>query len=130
MWLSDKGQTTTILAPISAARTNQVMGARRTDRRINDRHASANANGVSHQTSSGRSSRMMAVSVRTESGTPSWSLVERSSGVHPIDEVARAAMEGRQRSRCVLDAPRLDTDGLHWTVIPGLARHHTACQSR
>ena len=70
MWLSDSGQTATILAATSAATSIQVIGARLTARKTSDRQAAARTNGVTHQTSKGRSSRMMAVSVRTTSGTP------------------------------------------------------------
>ncbi len=73
MWLSDSGQTTTILIATSSATSIHVIGARLTRRTTSDRQAAASTNGATHQTSSGRSSRMMAVSVRTESGTPSSS---------------------------------------------------------
>ena len=65
-----------------------MIGARLTARRTSDRQAAARTKGATHQTSSGRSSRMMAVSVRTESGTPSSSRAGRSSRVHTVDEIA------------------------------------------
>ena len=45
MWLSDSGQTRTIRAVASAARTSHVIGARLTPRTISDRHAAGRTNG-------------------------------------------------------------------------------------
>ena len=82
MWLSDSGQTATILIATSSATRIQVIGARLTARLSSDRQAAARTNGATHQTSSGRSSRMIAVSVRTESGTPCSSFGQgRGAGV-------------------------------------------------
>src|SRR5688572_32004014 len=121
MWLSDSGQTYTILIATSTATSTQVSGARLTDRRISDRHAAAKTNGASHQTSSGRSSRMMAVSVRTESGTPSASSAGRRSLVNTVDEVAHEDGGCRQSVRRVRDAPGLDSHGVDRTTVPAFA---------
>src|SRR5687767_5273523 len=130
MWLSDSGQTYTILIATSTATSTQVSGARLTGRRISERHAAARTNGASHQTSSGRSSRMMAVSVRTESGTPSASSAGRRSRVNTVDEVAHEGGGCRQRVRRVLDAPCLDAHGVDRTAVPALAFDNAARQPR
>ena len=130
MWLSESGQTYTILIATSTATTTHVSGARLTGRRISDRHAAARTNGATHQTSSGRSSRMMAVSVRTESGTPSASPAGRRSLVNTVDEVAHERRGRRQRVRRVVDAPGLDTHGVNRTAVPALAFDNAARQPR
>ena len=60
MWLSESGQTTTILAATSTARRSHVIGARLTRSRArSDRQAATRTNGATHQTSNGRNSRMI-----------------------------------------------------------------------
>ena len=104
--------------PRAAATSSQVIGARLTAAATSDRQAAASTKGATHQTSSGRSSRMMAVSVRTESGTPSSSPAGRSSRVHTVDELAQCgewsppACRARSRcatSRCGRSRPGADT---------------------
>src|SRR5688500_6916093 len=101
------------------------------------RQADARTNGATHQTSSGRSNRMIAVSVRTESGTPCSSFsgtglsrAGRRSRVHTVDELARQAGRRRQRVARVLDAPGFDADTLHRTPMPALALDDTAREAR
>src|SRR5580765_4397066 len=121
MWLSASGQTATILAATSTATRSHVIGARRTAVTTTDRQAAARTKGATHQTSSGRSSRMMAVSARTESGTPSSSRAGRRSRVHTVDEIANAARGRGERLGRVLDPPRLDADRVHLAAVPILA---------
>src|SRR5215208_8305646 len=130
MWLSDSGQRTTILAPTNSANRIQVSGARRTMRLRSDRQAAVRTIAVTHQTSSGRNSRMIAVSVRTGSGTPSWSWAGRRSRIHTVDELASQMGSRRQRVACVLDAPRLDADHFHRPSMPALAFDDPARQAR
>src|SRR5687767_15523646 len=108
MWLSDSGQTATILAATNSATRSQVTGARLTARLTSERHAAARMKGASHQTSKGRSSRMIVVSVRTESGTPCSSWTGRKSRVHMVDELSCQTGGRRQAVRRVLDPPGLD----------------------
>src|SRR4026209_186064 len=103
MWLSDSGQTATILAATNTATRSQVTGARLTARLRRERHAAARTKEATHQTSKGRNSRMIAVSVRTESGTPCSSRTGRRSRVHTVDELACPAGGWRQAGRRRLD---------------------------
>src|ERR687897_2534451 len=130
MWLSDSGQTTTILAPTNSATRIQVSGARLTVRLRSDRQAAARTNAATHQTSTGRNSRMIAVSVRTGSATPSSSWTGRRSRIHTVDELASQTGSRRQRVACVLDAPRLDADYCHRPLMPALAFDDPARQPR
>src|SRR6476660_4594188 len=109
MWLSDSGQTKTIRAVASIASNNQVIGDRLTPRTISDKQAAARVKAETHQTSDGRSSRMMAVSCNTGSATPTSSLVgDCTRPVHTVAEVAHELERGRQRAGRVGDSPRLD----------------------
>src|SRR5215213_177524 len=113
MWLSDSGQRATILAPTNSATRIQVSGARLTVRLRRDRQAAGTTNAATHQTSRGRNSRTIAVSVRTGSATPSSSWRGRRSLIHTVDELASQMGSRRQRVARLLDAPRLDADHFH-----------------
>src|SRR5688572_28967734 len=130
MWLSDSDQTAAILAATNTATRSQVTGARLTARLSSERHAAANTKGATHQTSKGRSSRMIAVSVRTESGTPCSSRTGRRSRVHTVDELACQTSGRRQAVRRVLDPPGLDTDHVHGTSMSALAFDDPAREPR
>src|SRR6478672_3039275 len=130
MWLSDSGQTKTIRAVPSIASNNQVIGDRLTPRTISDKQAAARAKAETHQTSDGRSSRMMAVSCNTASSTPTSSLADCTGRVHTKFGVAHELERGRQRVGCVDDPPRLDAEGFDGTVMSALSLHHPAGQTR
>src|SRR6476620_9934968 len=130
MWLSDSGQMKTIRAEASIASNNQVIGDRLTPRTISDKQAAARAKAETHQTSDGRSSRMMAVSCNTESSTPTSSLADFTGRVHPEFGVAHELVRGRLRRRRVDDPPRLDAEGFDGTVMSALPLHHQAGQTR
>src|SRR5918994_2627888 len=130
MWLSDSGQTTTILAPTNSATRIQVSGARLTVRLRSERQAAARTNAATHQTSTGRNSRTIAVSVRTGSAMPSSSWRGRRSRIHTVDELACQTGSRRQRVACVLDAPRLDPDHFDRPSMPTLAFDDLARQPR
>src|SRR6188508_2378147 len=97
MWLSESGQTTTILAATSTARRSHVIGALRTARNTSDKQAAARTNGVTHHTSNGRKRRMIDVSVSTGSAIPSPSTAGCSSRVHTVVETANETLGGGQR---------------------------------
>src|SRR5215204_3029447 len=116
MWLSARGQTATIRTPARVASASQVMAERLTPRTMRERHAAPSTNGDTHQMSNGRSSRMMAVSWRTESGTPTSSRGDCTGRVHMAGEVACELQRRGQRAGGVDDSPCLDADGLDGTV--------------
>src|SRR5687768_12932241 len=130
MWLSDSGQTATILAATNSATRSQVTGARLTARLSSERHAAAKTKGATHQTSKGRSSRMIAVSVRTESGTPCSSRTGRRNRLHTVDELACQTGGCRQGVRRVLDPPGLDADHVHRTSMSAFTFDDPARQPR
>ena len=131
MWLSESGQTTTI------SRGDERGDQQPRDRRAPDRRAGPATgrprpatNGATHQTSSGRSSRMMAVSVRTESGTPSSSRAGRSSRVHTVDELANQARRRRQRVRARTRCATPRCGRCRPAGRTGASRSTTRCASR
>src|SRR4029453_10305934 len=129
MWLSESGQTKTIRAVASIASNSQVSGARLTPRTISDRQAAARAKAETHQISNGRSSRMIAVSCKTESATPTSSLADWTSRVHTVRRVANELERGRQRAGGVDDPPRLDTERVYRTVVAAFPVRHFAGQA-
>ena len=67
MWLSESGQTAAIRSETRTASVHQVIALARTGGNNRESPAPSSTKGETHQTSNGRSSRMIAVRLRTMS---------------------------------------------------------------